>query len=54
MSSLARYNMPIRDIELNLMQAAAIIANTRKKIKNIVIKAARGAGKSTVLGWFVK
>ena len=46
--------MPIRDIELNLMQAAAIIANTHKKIKNIAIKAARGSGKSTVLGWFVK
>lgn len=54
MSSLSRYNMPIRNIELNLMQASAIIANTRKKIPNITIEAARGTGKSTVIGWFIK
>lgn len=54
MSNFAQYNMPIRNIELNLMQASAIIANTKKKIPNITIEAARGTGKSTILGWFVK
>lgn len=46
--------LPIRNIELNLMQAAAILANQRHKIPNITIEAARGTGKSTLLGWFLK
>lgn len=45
---------PIKKIELNLMQMTAILANQRFGIKNINIEAGRAAGKSTVLGWFVK
>jgi hypothetical protein len=48
------HNMPTRNIELNLMQAAAILSNKKLKIPNINIEAARGTGKSTVLGWFIK
>ena len=43
-----------KDIVLNPMQLAAVLANQRYKIPNITIEAARGSGKSTVLGWFVK
>ncbi|MDR2205761.1 MAG: hypothetical protein LBE36_06375 [Flavobacteriaceae bacterium] len=46
--------MPTRNIELNLMQAAAVLSNKKLKIPNINIEAARGTGKSTVLGWFIK
>lgn len=55
MNNAARYsNMPTQNIELNLMQAAAVLANKKLKIPNINIEAARGTGKSTVLGWFLK
>lgn len=43
-----------KEIVLNPMQLAAVLANQRYKIPNITIEAARGSGKSTVLGWFVK
>ena len=43
-----------RVVELNLMQASAVLANTKLKIPNITIEAARGTGKSTVIGWFIK
>lgn len=43
-----------RIVELNLMQASAVLANTKLKIPNITIEAARGTGKSTVIGWFIK
>lgn len=45
---------PIKNLELNLMQMTAILANQRYGIKNINIEAGRGSGKSTVLGWFLK
>lgn len=45
---------PSKDIILNPMQLAAIEANRVQKVKKINIEAGRGAGKSTVLGWFVK
>lgn len=45
---------PIKKIELNLMQYLAILANQRYGIKNINVEAGRAAGKSTILGWFVK
>ena len=41
-------------VELNLMQASAVLANQKLKIPNITIEAARGTGKSTVIGWFIK
>lgn len=47
-------SLPIRNIELNLMQGAAVMANKKLRIPNINIEAGRGAGKSTVLGWFLK
>ncbi len=43
-----------RIVELNLMQASAVLANQKLKIPNITIEAARGTGKSTVIGWFIK
>lgn len=43
-----------KEVELNWMQIAAVVANQRYKIPDITIEAARGSGKSTVLGWFVK
>lgn len=51
MSNLAKYNMPIRDIKLNLMQAAIVKGITQYKIPNITVKAGRGAGKSFILGY---
>ncbi len=45
---------PKKLVTLNLMQMAAVLANQRYKIPNITIEAARGTGKSTVLGWFIK
>lgn len=36
------------------MQASAVLSNKKLKIPNINIEAARGTGKSTVLGWFIK
>lgn len=36
------------------MQMTGIICNQRYGIPNITIEAARGSGKSTVLGWFIK
>ncbi len=50
---LSRYNMPIREVELNLMQAAVVDA-LDDGIKNIYVEASRGAGKSTVLGKVIK
>ncbi len=47
--NLSKYNMPIREVKLNLMQAAVVKAIT-KGLKNITVEAARGTGKSTVLG----
>ncbi|WP_260440200.1 hypothetical protein [Elizabethkingia meningoseptica] len=44
----------VKKIELNLMQMTGIICNQRYSIPNITIEAARGSGKSTVLGWFIK
>lgn len=41
-------------IELNAMQMTAVLMNKRYGIPNITIEAARGTGKSTVLGWFIK
>ena len=45
---------PQKLVKLNPMQMAAVLANHRYKIPYITIEAARGSGKSTVLGWFVK
>lgn len=45
---------PIKKVELNLMQMMAILVNHRYGIKNVNVEAGRAAGKSTVLGWFVK
>lgn len=45
---------PQKEILLNPMQMAAVLANHRYKIPYITIEAARGSGKSTVLGWFLK
>jgi len=53
-SNLSKYNMPIQKITLNAMQALAVKCNHKFKIPNITIEAARGAGKSTVLGYFAK
>ncbi|MDO4782564.1 MAG: hypothetical protein Q4A09_05015 [Capnocytophaga felis] len=44
---------PVREVILNPMQMAAVQSN-RFGVKKINIEAGRGAGKSTVLGWFVK
>lgn len=44
----------VKDIELNALQMAAVIANQRYGIKNIDIEAGRGVGKSTILAYFVK
>lgn len=52
--SISRYNLPIRDIKLNAMQALAVKCNLKYKIPNISVEAARGTGKSTVLGYFGK
>jgi len=49
MSSFSKYNMPVIDVPLNPMQAAVVYA-INAGIKNITIEAARGSGKSTVLG----
>ena len=55
LNNTAQYlSMPTRNIELNLMQAAAVLSNKKLKIPNINIEASRGTGKSTVLGWFIK
>lgn len=55
LNNTAQYlSMPTRNIELNLMQAAAVLSNKKLKIPNINIEAARGTGKSTVIGWFIK
>lgn len=49
LNNTAQYlSMPTRNIELNLMQAAAVLSNKKLKIPNINIEAARGTGKSTV------
>lgn len=45
---------PIKNIILNPMQLAAIESNRVGGVKKIYIEAGRGAGKSTILGWFVK
>lgn len=45
---------PIKKVELNLMQMTAILVNHKYGVKNINVEAGRAAGKSTVLGWFVK
>ncbi|WP_372472648.1 hypothetical protein AB4865_07445 [Capnocytophaga sp. ARDL2] len=45
---------PIKKIELNLMQMTAILANQKYGIKNVSVEAGRAAGKSTILGWFIK
>ena len=44
----------LKNIELNALQMAAVIANQRYGIKNIDIEAGRGVGKSTILGYFMK
>ncbi|WP_228448865.1 hypothetical protein [Chryseobacterium mulctrae] len=54
MSNFSKYNLPIRDIELNLMQVAVDFAINTIKIPNITVKAARGTGKSTILGDAIK
>ena len=55
LNNTAQYlSMPTRNIELNLMQAAAVLSNKKLKIPNINIEASRGTGKSTVIGWFIK
>ena len=56
--------MKTNEIELNLAQIATIALSSKKVwnskkltevwIKTIVLEWARGAGKSTILGWFVK
>lgn len=45
---------PVKKIELNAMQMTAALMNQRYGVPNISIEAARGTGKSTVLGWFIK
>lgn len=45
---------PKKRIDLNHFQMAAIQANNKYGIKHINLEAARGTGKSTILGWFVK
>lgn len=45
--------MPIIDVPLNLMQAAAVYS-INSGIKNLNIEAGRGAGKSTVLGKIIQ
>ncbi len=45
---------PKKKITLNPLQIAAIEANRYHKAKHINIEAARGTGKSTILGWFMK
>ena len=45
--------MPIREVKLNLMQAA-VVKSIDRGIKNITVEAARGTGKSTVLGKVIK
>lgn len=45
---------PKKVLELNAMQMHAVLMNKRYGIKNITIEAARGTGKSTLLGWFIK
>lgn len=53
MSSFARYQMPVVNVSHNLMQAA--VANAIKQgVPEIVVEAARGSGKSTVLGKKIK
>lgn len=49
MSNFTKYQMPVRDISHNLMQAAVTEA-IMDGVKEIDIEAARGSGKSTVLG----
>lgn len=51
MSSFSKYNMPIQDIELNMMQAAVVKGIMQYKIPNITVKAGRGSGKSFILGY---
>lgn len=52
-SNFSKYNMPIREVKLNLMQAAVVRAINRG-VKNITVEASRGTGKSTVLGKVIK
>lgn len=54
MNSFNRYNLPIRELELNLMQAAVVRAIDLYKIPNVTVKASRGTGKSTILGYAIK
>lgn len=48
-SNLSKYNMPVHEVKLNLMQMAVVKA-IKKGIKNITVEGSRGVGKSTVLG----
>ena len=50
---LSRYNLPIREVKLNLMQAAVVTA-LNKGVKTIAVEASRGTGKSTALGKVIK
>lgn len=49
MSSFSQYQMPIVDVPLNLMQMAVVDA-IKAGVPEIDVEAARGSGKSTVIG----
>ncbi|WP_278380990.1 hypothetical protein [Chryseobacterium arthrosphaerae] len=53
-TNFSQYNIPIREVTLNWMQASVELAINTYKIKNITVKAARGSGKSTILGGAIR
>lgn len=53
-TNFSKYNLPIQEVTLNLMQASVELAINSYKIPNITVKAARGSGKSTILGGAIR